>query len=117
MRKKFELCVSVRKKNLVESEKNLSYQSPLSKTEDQKMYPTYKIRAISRINKTTSTLFQNQKGLTVGVCHDVLHSSYDNHLYNRTKLNQSIESLNQNRKETTYSALFQRKFSKSLILV
>ena len=29
------------------------------------------IKAISRINKTTSTLIRSQKGLTVSVCHDV----------------------------------------------
>ena len=28
-----------------------------------------------------STLFQNQKGLTVGACHDVRDLSYDNYLY------------------------------------
>ena len=31
--------------------------------------------AISRINKTTSTLFQNRKGLTVDACHDVRNLS------------------------------------------
>ena len=60
------------------------------------------------INKTTSTLFQNQKELTVGACHDVGHMSYDNDLYNRTRPNQSIESWYQNRKESTCSALFHR---------
>ena len=29
------------------------------------------VRAISRINKTTSTLIPNQKGLTVSSCHDL----------------------------------------------
>ena len=33
------------------------------------------------MNKTTSTLFGNKKGLTVGACHDVRDLSYDNHLY------------------------------------
>ena len=61
---------------------------------------------------TTSTLFRNQKGSTVDVCHDVGHMSYDNDLCNRTRLNQSIESWYQNSKETTCSALFHRKFSK-----
>ena len=69
-----------------------SYRSPLGKTEDQKICPTYEIRAISGINKTASTLFRNLKGLTVVACHDVGHMSYDNDLYNRTRLNQSIES-------------------------
>ena len=41
------------------------------------------IRAIYRINKTTSTLFRSQKGLTVGACHDVSELSYDNDLYIR----------------------------------
>ena len=39
------------------------------------------ITAISRINKTTSTWFRNQKGLTVGACHDIRDLSYDNYLY------------------------------------
>ena len=30
------------------------------------------ITAISRINKTTSTLFRNQKAMPVGACHDVV---------------------------------------------
>ena len=33
------------------------------------------------MNKTTSTLFRNKKGLTVGTCHDVRALSYDNHLH------------------------------------
>ena len=41
------------------------------------------IRAISRINKTTSTSFRNQKGLTVGMCHDESELSYDNDIYIR----------------------------------
>ena len=32
------------------------------------------------MNKTTSTLLRNKKGLTVGACHDVGDLSYDNHL-------------------------------------
>ena len=39
------------------------------------------IRAISRINKTKSTMFQNQKLVPVGECHDQRDLSYDNHLY------------------------------------
>ena len=35
------------------------------------------------------------------MCHDVDDLSYDNDLYNRTRLNQSIESLSGNRKDTT----------------
>ena len=38
-------------------------------------------QSYSMINKTTSTLFRNKEGLTVGVCHDVLDLSHDNHLY------------------------------------
>ena len=63
-------------------------------------------------DKTTSTLFRNQKTEPVGACHDVGHMSYDNHLYNMTRPNQSIEFLYQNRKETTRSALCHKKFSK-----
>ena len=101
----------MRKKFLVECYARKSYQSPLGKTEDQKIYPTLEIRAISRINKTTSTLFQCQKTAPVGACHDVGHMSYDNHLYNRTRLNQSIESLSRNRMEPPCSAHIYSKFS------
>ena len=47
------------------------------------------------------TLFRNQKAVPVGTCHDVDDLSYDNDLYNKTRLNQSIESLSRNRKDTT----------------
>ena len=33
-----------------------------------------------RINKTTRTLFRNQKAVHIGVCHDVGNLSYDNDL-------------------------------------
>ena len=78
----------------------------------QKTKDYLKIRAISRINKTTSTLFRYQKAVPVGPCHDVRSLSYDNHLYKRTRLNQSIESFSQNRKETTRFALIHQKFFK-----
>ena len=86
--------------------------SPSDETDDQTLYAAYKIRAISRINKATNTLFQNQKTVPVGACHDERSLSNDNHLYNRTRLNQSIESLFRNRKEATGSALIHQKFSK-----
>ena len=86
-------------------------QSPSGKTDDQTLYAVKEIRAISRINKATSALFQNQKTLPLGACHDVCSLSYDNHLYNKTRLNQSIESLFQNRKEAKCSALIHQKFS------
>ena len=38
-------------------------------------------RAISKINRTTSTLFRNQKTMPVGTYNDVRDLSYDNHLY------------------------------------
>ena len=75
-----------------------SYQSTSGKTEDQRLYPTKEIRAISKINKTTSTMFGNQKAVHVGAYHDVGDLSYDNDLYNRIRLNMSIESLSQNRR-------------------
>ena len=33
------------------------------------------------MNKTTSTLFENKKGFTLGACHDIHDLSYGNHLY------------------------------------
>ena len=71
-----------------------SYQSSSGKTEDQISYSIQEIRAISRTNKTTSTLFRYQKAVPVGMCHDVCGLCYHNHLYNRISQNQSIESLN-----------------------
>ena len=59
---------------MLSENENESYQSPSGNREDQRFKD---IRAISRINKTTSTLFQSQKGLTVGACHDVSELSYD----------------------------------------
>ena len=97
------------KKFLVECCARKSYQSPLGKTKDHRLYPAQEIRAISRIIKTMSTLFQNQQTTPVGGCHDVDHISYE---YNRTRPNQSIESLYWNRKETTHSAFFHKKLSK-----
>ena len=61
------------------------------------------------ITAISSTLFRNQKSVPVGTCHDVRGLSYDNQLYNRTRLNQSIESLCRIRKETTCSALIHQK--------
>ena len=86
-----------------------NYQSALGKTEYQRFKD---IRTISRINKTTSTLFRYQKTAPVGACYDVGHMSYDNNLYNRTRLNQSIESWYQNRKDPPCSALIYSKFSR-----
>ena len=104
----------MREKFLVECCARKSYQSPLGKTGGQRLYPTQEIRAISRMIKATSTLFRNQQTTPVGACHDVDHMSYD---YNWTRLNQSIESLYRNRKETTSSALFHKNSPKDLILV
>ena len=109
VREKFLVKCCVREKFLVECCAGKNYQSPLRKTEYQRFKD---IRAISRINKTTSTLFRYQKIAPVGACHDVGHMSYDNHLYNRTRLNQSIESLSRNRNELPCSALIYSKFSK-----
>ena len=39
------------------------------------------IQEIRAMNKTTSTLFQNQKAVPVDACHDVSDLSYDNYLY------------------------------------
>ena len=99
----------MREKFLVECCARKRYQSPLGKTEDQRLYPAKEIRAISRIIKTTSTSFRNQQTTYVGMCHDVDHMSYE---YNGTRPNQSIESLYRNRKETTYSALFHKNSPK-----
>ena len=80
--------------------------------QDQYYILSEEIRAISRINKTASTLFRNQKTVPVGACQDVRSLSNEDRLYSRTRLNQSIESSYQNRKETMPSALFHKKFSK-----
>ena len=52
---------------------------------------------------------------TVGTCHDADDLSHDNDLYNRTRLNQSIESLYQNRKETTKFKWCDRKFELNVV--
>ena len=54
-------------------------------------------------------------GLAIGACHDVGHLSYINDLYNRTRLNQSIEFLFQDRKESTKFKLCERKSLVQLI--
>ena len=56
--------------------------------------------------------FDIKRQVPVGTCHDVRDLSYDNHLYSRARLNQSIESLSRNREETTRSVLIHQKFSK-----
>ena len=117
VREKFLVECCVREKFLVECFARKSYQSTSGKTEDQIIYSTQEIRAIFRINRTTSTLFRNPKAVPVGACLDIVDLNYDNDLYNRTRLNQSIESLYRNRKEATCSALIYQKFSKSHILV
>ena len=120
--KKIKLCkknilICVWERFSVECCAGKSYPSPLGKTEDQGSYPTKEIRAIPRIDKSTSTLFRYQKTAPVGACHDVGHMSYDNHLYNRTRLNQSIESLSRNRKEPRVLLSFTQNSPKILILV
>ena len=89
-----------------------SYQISSGKTGDQRLYPIQEIRAISRTNKTTSTLFRYQKAVPIDACHGVCYLSYDNHFYNGARLNQSTESMSRNRKETTRSALIHQKFLK-----
>ena len=43
------------------------------------------------------------------MCHDVIDLSYDNDLYNRTRLSQRIEPLSRNRKKTTKFELCEKK--------
>ena len=104
-----------KKKILVECCARKSHQSPSGKTEDQRLYPIQEIKAIPKTNKTTSTSFRYQKAVLVSMCHDVCDFSYDDHLYNRTRLNQSIESLSRNRKETTKCMLCEKKFKLNFV--
>ena len=64
LRKNFKFC---ERKILVDCCARKSYHSLLGKTGDERLYPTQKIRAISRMIKTMSTLFQNQQSTPVGV--------------------------------------------------
>ena len=49
------------------------------------------------------------------MCHDVDDLSYDNDLCNRTRLNQSIESLSRNRKDTTKFKWCEKKFELNVV--
>ena len=44
------------------------------------------------------------------MCHGVGELRYDNDLYNKTRMNHSVESLFVNRKETTKFKGFEKKF-------
>ena len=81
----------------------------------QQLYSTYEIRPISRINKTTRTLLRSQKAVPVGTCHDIDDLSYDNDLCNRARLNQSIEFLSWNRKDTTKFKWCEKKFELNVV--
>ena len=48
-------------------------------------------------------------------CHDIDDLSYDNDLYNRTRLNQSIESLSRNRKDATKFKWCEKKFELNVV--
>ena len=60
-------------------------------------------------------MFRSQKAIPVGTCHDVDDLSYDNDLYNRTTLKQSIESLSRNRKDTTKFKWCEKKFELNVV--
>ena len=60
-------------------------------------------------------MFRSQKAVPVGMCHDVDDLSYDNDLYNRTRLNQSIESLSQNRKDLTKFKWCEKTFELNVV--
>ena len=73
------------------------------------------MRAISGINKTASALFRNQKAAPVGGCRDIGDLSYHIDLHNRTRLNQTIEYLSRNKKETTKFKLCEKKFELKVV--
>ena len=60
-------------------------------------------------------MFRSQIAVTVGTCHHIDDLSYDNDLYNRTRLNQSIESLSRNRKDTTKFEWCEKKFESNVV--
>ena len=60
-------------------------------------------------------MFRSQKAIPVGTYHDVDDLSYDNDLYNRTRLKQSIESLSRNRKDTTKFKWCEKKFELNVV--
>ena len=67
------------------------------------------------INKTTRILFTSQKAVAEGTCYDIDDLSYDNDLYNRTRLNQSIESLSRNRKDATKFKWCEKKIELNVV--
>ena len=58
-------------------------------------------------------MFTSQKAVPTGTCHEVDDLSYDNDLYNRTRLNQSFES--RNRKDTTKFKWCEKKFELNVV--